>query len=85
MLCLDVTEFLRFSLSRMTLQRNILRHFACYSLQMKVTRPNKSLASACHTTWCHIPAESYLSSKRHMDVRSRMYFLFYLCASFGDL
>jgi hypothetical protein len=79
------TELLGISLSRMTLQRNMKRQYVCSCLQMAVTCTYKTLASACHTPCCHIPAEPYLSSRRHMDVRSRMYFLFHLCTSFDDI
>jgi len=76
------TELFGLSLSRMTLLRNILRQFVCSSLQMAVTCPSKTLASVCHTSWCHIPAEPYLSSKRLIDVRSRICFFFHLCTFF---
>jgi len=66
------TELLGFSLSRIILQRNMLRQFVCSSLQMAVVCSSKTLASACHTSQCHIPAEPYLNSKRHMYIRSRM-------------
>jgi hypothetical protein len=76
------TEVFGLSLSRMTLQRNMLRQFVCSSLHMAATCLSKTLASLCHTSWCHIPAEPCLSSKRLMDVRSGMCFFFHFCTFF---